>query len=68
MNMLHGTPIVEKEEIGKAMEAAAEYTTAIRSSPRRWEEGQNCRPVEFSILGGGVTCPTGVTNIDDQGV
>ncbi len=43
------------------MDTAARSTTAIRSLPKR--EGQNCRPVEFSILGGGVTCPTGVTNL-----
>ncbi len=65
MNMLHGTLIVEKDEIGKAMDAAAEhngyqeFAQAVGGGPELQVE----RPVEFSILGGGVTCPTGVTNL-----
>ena len=68
MNLLHGTLIVEKDEIGRAMEAAAEhnghqeFAQAVGGGPELQVE----RPVqvELSILDGGVTCPTRVTNIE----
>lgn len=65
MNMLHGTLIVAKDAAG---EAAAEgnghrdFAQAVGVGPELPVE--KATQVEFSIYGGGVTCPTCVTNIE----
>ncbi len=55
MNMLHGILIVEKDEIGKAMNTAGEHNGHQEFAQASGPELQVERPVEFSILGGGVT-------------
>ena len=65
MNMLHGTLIVAKDG---AWEAAPEgnghheFAQAVGVGPELPVE--KATQVEFSIFGGGVTCPTCVTNIE----
>jgi P-type Cu+ transporter len=70
MSMLHGTLIVESGEDG-AQESAAEapppaadheYAVAVGVGPTR--EVQRPSLAEFSIRGGGVTCPTYAPNIE----
>jgi len=72
MNMLHGTLIVEESEGGmEPAEAPApergnghthEHAQAVGVGPTM-QVGE-MEQVEFAIMGGGVTCPTCVTNIE----
>lgn len=68
MNMLHGTLLVEPagadvQEAPRRPEAqGGEFAEAVGVGPKR-EVGKS-RVVEFSIRGGGVTCPTCVAQIE----
>ena len=73
MNMLHGTLIVEPHGVGAngtddpdedvaGHEAHVTFAEAVGVGPKL-EAGDLSR-VEFAIIGGGVTCPTCVVNIE----
>ena len=70
MNMLHGTLIVERDEAGSdgvddpSVDHAAHVTfaQAVGVGPRM--EVSSLANAEFSIIGGGVSCPTCVVNIE----
>ena len=73
MNMLHGTLIVEPHGVGAngtddpdedvaGHEAHVTFAEAVGVGPKL-EAGDLSR-VEFAIIGGGVTCPTYVVNIE----
>ena len=72
MNMVHGTLIVEEgEETGKPVEAPVsrrgdehthEHALAVGVGPTM--KVGKVEQVEFAIIGGGVTCPTCVVNIE----
>jgi Cu+-exporting ATPase len=72
MNMLHGTLIVEEgEEAGEPAEVPArqrgdghthEHALAVGVGPTM--QVGKMEQVEFAIVGGGVTCPTCVVNIE----
>lgn len=77
MNMVHGTLIVESDDDGQAPPRSGsvaerlpatqeshphEFARAVGVGPTR--DVGKARRVEFAILGGGVTCPTCVRNIE----
>ncbi len=66
MNMLHGTLIVEQDGPGQAVEeeiVPQEHAEAVGVGPRMKSETRLAQ-AEFAIVGGGVTCPTCVVNIE----
>ena len=70
MNMLHGTLIVEQDGVGpestdepsEAHEDHVSFAEAVGVGPRL--EVSDLSQAEFAIIGGGVTCPTCVVNIE----
>ncbi len=74
MNMVHGTLLVEEAPAESALQAPAvpeadvpgghmhEVTKAVGVGPTIEVAGVS--QVEFALIGGGVTCPTCVTNIE----
>ena len=70
MNMLHGTLIVEQDEVGSVdthepsedHEAHVTFAEAVGVGPTL--EVDDLSEAQFSIIGGGVTCPTCVVNIE----
>lgn len=65
MNMLHGTLIVEEgKETGEPVEAPVSHEHALAVGVGPTMQVGKVEQVEFAIIGGGVTCPTCVTNIE----
>ena len=70
MNMLHGTLIVEQDEVGSVdthepsedHEAHVTFAEAVGVGPTL--EVDDLSEAQFAIIGGGVTCPTCVVNIE----
>jgi len=73
MNMLHGTLIVEQDGVGSdgigepseghgGHEAHVTFAEAVGVGPKL--DVGNLSQAEFAIIGGGVTCPTCVVNIE----
>ncbi len=70
MNMLHGTLIVEQDGVGsegtdepsESHEAHVAFAEAVGVGPKL--EVGDLSQAEFAIIGGGVTCPTCVVNIE----
>ena len=70
MNMLHGTLIVERDGVGsEGTDVASEghgahvtFAEAVGMGPKL--EVGDISQAEFAIIGGGVTCPTCVVNIE----